>query len=114
MKLRHLIIKIGMGSLNVQRMIRTIKEMTTSMLVQAGLLPLYWSEALATAVYLRNRITTKASLSGLTPYATLYPNDNEDQYSHLKPFGCLCYVFVPEEKQKNFSSKTISWLCVEF
>jgi hypothetical protein len=87
-------------------MIRTIKEMVT-LIVQAGLLPLYWSETLATAVYLRNRIMTNASISGLTPFSTLYPkNRDEDHYSRLRPFGCLCYALVPEEKQENFTTKT--------
>jgi hypothetical protein len=78
-----------------------------TLIVQAGLLPLYWSETLATAVYLRNRIMTNASISGLTPFSTLYPkNRDEDHYSRLRPFGCLCYALVPEEKQENFTTKT--------
>jgi Reverse transcriptase (RNA-dependent DNA polymerase)/Integrase core domain len=89
-----------------ERAIRTIKEMATSMLVQAGLPPSYWPDAVATASYLRNRLPTKASLTGLTPIATIYPAEKEDQYSHLKPFGCLCYAAVPKEMRRSFTSKT--------
>jgi Reverse transcriptase (RNA-dependent DNA polymerase)/Integrase core domain len=89
-----------------ERMIRTLKEMATSMLAQAGLPPRYWSEAVNTATHLRNRLISNASLTGMTAYFRLYPQGKEDQISHLKPFGCLCFAGVPEEQQKSFTSKT--------
>ena len=89
-----------------ERAIRTLKEMATSLLVQAKLPPIFWAEAIATAVYIRNRVPTSASLTGLVPLFMAYPNLKEDQYSHLVPFGCLCFVIVPEDKQESFTSKT--------
>ena len=80
--------------------------MATAMLVQAKLPPSFWQYATETAVYLRIRLLTKASLTESTPLHAAYPNIKEDQYSHLQPFGCLCYVLVPEEKQESFTTKT--------
>jgi len=85
-------------------MIRTLKEMSTSMLVQAGLLPELWSKAMTTVAYIRNRLMFNSSLPQRW---RRFPTEKmKDQYSQLKPFSCLCYVIVPEEKQKSFTSKT--------
>jgi len=97
-----------------ERLIRTLKEMATSMLAQAGLPPRYWSEAVNTATHLRNWLISKASLTGTTAYFTLYPRGKEDQISHLKPFGCLCFTGVPEEQQISFTSKTRACLLMGY
>jgi len=78
--------------------------MSTSMLVQAGLLPELWSKAMTTVAYIRNRLMFNSSLPQRW---RRFPTEKmKDQYSQLKPFSCLCYVIVPEEKQKSFTSKT--------
>ena len=50
-----------------KRCFRTIFARTRAMLYHAGLLNNQWGEAISTAVYLKNRISTK-SLKGTTPY----------------------------------------------
>ena len=64
------------------------------MLNKKGLLDFYWVEAVATVVYTMN----------MTPTAVIHGMTLEEKYtgrkpdiSHLKNFGCIAYVHVPEE-----------------
>ena len=62
---------------------------------------------MATSAYIRNRLISSASLTGTSAFVAAFPKrKDEDHYSHMKPFGCLCYAVVPEAKQKSFTSKT--------
>jgi len=59
-----------------------------SLLFQAAIPPSYWVEALRTATYLLNILTTK-TLKFSTPHATLF--GIAPSYDHLRVFGCKCY-----------------------
>lgn len=87
-----------------ERMVRTVEEMATSMLAQAGLPSRYWSEAVNTATHLRNWLISKASLTGMTASFTLYPQGKEDKINHLKSLSCLCFAGASEEEQRLFTS----------
>ena len=63
-----------------ERMKRTIVETARSMLAEAKLPGRFWAEAVATAVYLRNRSPTTA-VKGMTPFEAL---------TGEKPLGCGC------------------------
>jgi hypothetical protein len=52
----------------------------------------YWAEAVATAVYIMNR-TPKATMHGMTPEEKY--SGRKPDLSHLKVFGCIAYVHVP-------------------
>ena len=54
-----------------KRFNRTLVEMVRSMLADSELPKSFWAEALETAVYLRNRCSTK-SVEGKTPYEAMY------------------------------------------
>jgi hypothetical protein len=88
--------------------------MATSMLAQAGLPSRYWSEAVNTATHLRNWLISKAPLTGMTAYFTLYPQGKEDKISHLKSFGCLRFAEASEEEQRLFTSKTRACLLMGY
>lgn len=49
----------------------------------------FWGEAMVTAVYILNRLSTK-SLTGLTPYKAWY--GRKPAVSHLRVFGCRAYA----------------------
>ena len=84
---------------------RTLMEAVRSMLVGAQLPQRFWAEALATAVYLRNRSPTKA-VSGLTPYEAW--TGRKPVVNHLKVFGCVTYAHIPkEEKDVRSESQTM-------
>jgi hypothetical protein len=54
----------------------------------------YWAEAVATTVYIMNRTPTAAA-HGMT-LEEKYSGKKPD-LSHLKVFGCIAYVHVPNE-----------------
>jgi hypothetical protein len=54
-----------------------------------GLSAWFWGEAVNTAVYLLNRVPTKA-VEGKTPFEAWY--GKKPVVHHLKTFGCIVYV----------------------
>ena len=87
-----------------ERMNRTLMEAARSMMTHASLSNAYWAEAVATAVYLRNRMVTTALKSGETPYQQWY--GKKPNLQHIRVFGCMVYTHVPEGKRKKLDDKT--------
>ena len=81
-----------------------VKEMARSMLHHAKLPSSFWGEAIATAVYLLNRSTTKA-LQGMIPEEAF--TGHRPSVSHLHVFGCIAYVHVPKAKRRTLDAKSI-------
>ena len=76
-------------------------------MAQAGLSKHYWAEAVATAVYLRNRVSTR-SLKKTTPYEKWY--ERKPDLSHIRVFGCMCYAYIPDTNKKGkLSKKADKW-----
>jgi len=78
-----------------ERYNRTIITAARSLLT--GLPMALWAEAIATAVYLRNRISNR-SIGKKTPYESLY--NKKPSINHLRPYGTKCSVHLPEEKRQ--------------
>ena len=62
----------------------------------------YWAEAVSTAVYIMNR----------TPTAAVHNVTCEEKFTgrkpdlaHLKVFGCIAYVHVPDELRTKLNPK---------
>lgn len=85
-----------------ERMNRTFVDSARSMLAHAGLPKSYWSEAVNTAAYVRNRLPTR-SVKNVTPYELWY--GKKPDVSHLKVFGCIAYSHIPEQKRKKLDCK---------
>src|SRR5271169_498060 len=79
-----------------ERINRTLLEMMRSMLYQANLPNRFWTYALDTAVYLKNRLP-HASIRHRTPFEMFH--SKLPRYEQLRPFGCILYAFVPEERR---------------
>ena len=62
-----------------------------------------WAEAIATAVYLRNRIPNKRT-GNVTPHELWF--EEKPDVSHLRIFGSPAFVKIPECKRKQFDSKS--------
>ena len=73
-------------------------------MTQAGLSEHYWTEAVATAAYLRNRVPTR-SLKKTTPY------ERKPDLSHIRVFGCMCYAYIPDTNRKGKLSKKVDKQC---
>ena len=65
-------------------MLRTINNVTRTLLFQASMPPSYWADALATATLILNRLPTK-TLNMSTPYFALY--GTLPSYHDLRAFG---------------------------
>ena len=88
-----------------ERLNRTLVEAARSMLSHADLSNAYWAEAVATATYLHNRMVSVALKSGKTPYQ-LWFGDKSD-LKHLRVFGCVVYVHVPDGERKKLDQKVV-------
>eukprot|EP00794_Sanderia_malayensis_P002120 gene2120-2405_t len=76
----------------VERLHCTLCEKTRSMLAHAALPKKYWTEALAYACYLKNRLPTRAIDSNITPYEIWYgkkPVLVLPMFSLCSKTGCL-------------------------
>ena len=72
------------------------------MLNEKDLPDFYWTEAVAIAVYIMN-MTPTAVIHGMTPEER-YTGRKPD-ISHLKIFGCIAYVHVPDELRSKLDPK---------
>ncbi|KAA0037127.1 gag-pol polyprotein [Cucumis melo var. makuwa] len=73
-----------------------IMEMTRCMLHEKSLPKKFWAEAANTAVFLQNRLPTKA-VKEKTPFEAWY--GYKPSLKFLKVFGCLCFTHVPQSKR---------------
>ncbi|KAK9137599.1 hypothetical protein Sjap_008193 [Stephania japonica] len=75
-----------------ERKIRSINNITRTLLSHASLPPSFWHHALQMATYLHNILPSKL-LGNISPLQILY--QRVPTYSHLRVFGCLCYPLLP-------------------
>lgn len=84
-----------------ERKNRTLQEMATCMLLDAGLKKAYWGEAIMTASYLQNRLPSRSV--DTTPYERWY--NKKPSMQHLRVFGTVAYVHIPEVKRAKLDPK---------
>ena len=72
------------------------------MLYEKGLPKEYWAEAANTAVFLLNRLPTKA-VNGKTLFEAWY--GYKPSLQNFKVFGCLCFTHVPQIKRDKLDKK---------
>jgi len=79
--------------------------MTRTLLFQNNVPRIFWSEAVLTATYLINRLSS-ANLNFRSPREILYKR--KINIDHLKIFGCTCFVHKNRiDKLDSTSIKTI-------
>ena len=81
-----------------ERANRTMADDISTMLYEAQLPPSLWGEALATQIYVWNRLPTSC-LKGMTPYEAWFKQ--KPDVSHLRIWGCQAYVFIQKDKRKS-------------
>nr|GEV11323.1 zinc finger, CCHC-type [Tanacetum cinerariifolium] len=93
----------------VERRNRSIMSTTRSMLKAMNMLQIFWAEAIRHAVYVLNRVSTKA-LKDSTPYEAL--KDRKPNMRYLRVFGCKAYAKVtkPHLKKLDDRSKELVYL----
>ena len=85
-----------------ERKKRVFVEAARAMLNEKFLPDAYWAEAMSTAVYVVNRTPT-AGIHMITPYEKLYKQ--RPDVSHLKVFGSIAYVHIPDELRTKLDPK---------
>ncbi|PWA38442.1 gag-pol polyprotein [Artemisia annua] len=96
----------------VERKNRTVLSTTRSMM-KAMKLPLtFWAEAVKHAIYILNRVPTRA-LEDKTPYEALY--NRKPNLENLRIFGCTTYakITIPHLKKLDDRSIPMVYLGVE-
>ena len=77
-----------------ERSIRTVVQMARSMIISSKLPHSLWAEAFNHAIKLINSTPTRSThltdKTWTTPHKAFF--NEEPQYSHLKPFGCLSFT----------------------
>jgi hypothetical protein len=86
----------------VERKNRHITEIARAMLNEKNLPNYFWAEAIATTIYIMNRTPTVV-VHGMTPEEKFIGKDPD--VSHLRVFGCIAYVHVPNEKRSKLDPK---------
>ncbi|KAJ0941493.1 putative RNA-directed DNA polymerase [Helianthus annuus] len=95
----------------VERRNRTVLEATRSLLKTMKVPDTFWGEAVRHAVYVLNRVSTKA-LNNMTPYERW--KGRKPTLQHLRVFGCVAYVKKFNEITKlSDRSETMVYLGVE-
>ncbi|KAE8707740.1 TMV resistance protein N-like [Hibiscus syriacus] len=94
-----------------ERKNRTILDMARSMLKSKKLPKEFWAEAVACAVYLTNRSPTR-SVWGKTPQETW--SGRKPGISHLKTFGSIAHVHVPDERRTKLDDKSESFIFIGY
>lgn len=84
-----------------ERKNRSLQEMATCMLADAGLDKRFWGEAVSTATYLQNRLPSRSV--DKTPYEKWF--GSKPTLSHLRVFGSTAYVHIPDVKRGKLDNK---------
>ncbi|KAK2404761.1 putative mitochondrial protein [Trifolium repens] len=85
-----------------ERKNRTVMEMARCLIAEKKLPKSFWAEAVYTAVYLLNRLPTRA-VQEKTPIEAWI--GVKPSAKHLKIFGSICYVHVPAAKRSKLDDK---------
>ena len=87
-----------------ERMNRTLMELVRSMLHAKNMDKPFWAEAVQTAAYIRNRVTSRSLPNDITPFHRWYgkvPN-----LSHARIFGSSCHYILPKSKVKSLDGRS--------
>lgn len=85
--------------------------MVRCMLDEKNLPKKFWTEAANTAVFLQNRLSSKA-LKDQTPFEVWY--GFKPSLKFLKAFGCVYFAHVPQNKRDKLGKKAISGIFVGY
>src|SRR5437667_3462221 len=80
--------------------------MAHTMLFGANLPSKLWTEAVSTAVYLKNWLPHSSLRGDITPHEMWF--GIKPSLSHLRVFGCAAHTHVPEERRKRYADGKVS------
>jgi hypothetical protein len=84
-----------------ERWNRTVLDPVRSMLTHGGMPNKLWAEAVSTAVYIKNRLPSRA-LPNSTPFAR--STRKKPDISHLRTFSCLAFAWIHGDLRKKLDN----------
>ena len=93
-----------------ERAIRTLVEMTRTMLLESGLPSFWWAEFASTALYILNRTPHAALQEGLSPFMKVY--GSVPDLSYFRVPGCVAWAksFDPQRKKLDAKAKKLVFI----
>jgi hypothetical protein len=85
--------------------------MVRSMLKSKDMPNEFWTEAVDCVIYLLNRCKT-SSLENITPQEAW--SDLKSTVSHLKVFGSVAYVHIPDQRRVKLDDKSLKLIYVGY
>lgn len=86
----------------VERKHRHLLETARALKLQAGMLDCFWGECVLTATHIINRLPSP-NLQGRAPLEVMF--EKKPDFSHLRVFGCLCYITNNNPHKGKFDSR---------
>ena len=93
-----------------ERKNETLVETARAMIKDAGLPQSFWSEAILTAAYTRNRVINRKDKK--SPYERLYGNQADLNY--VKIFGARAYAFIDNSKRTKWDDKAYKTMLIGY
>lgn len=94
-----------------ERELRTIMESARSMLYAKDIPMNLWAEAVDCAVYLLNRSSSSQTID-VSPYELWF--NQRPNLNHIRIFGSVGYVHIPNEKRKKLDKKSTKMMLVGY
>ena len=86
-----------------ERLNRTLMNLVRSMLAHKTINNRFWAEALATAVYVRNRVTSSVLPPNTTPHHKWM--GKAPNVGHIRVFGSKCWYTLPKVKVRKLDPR---------
>src|SRR5262249_26126395 len=93
-----------------ERKNRTLLDMVNSMICSSGLPENLWGEALLTACHVLNCVPPRSQQK--SPFEIWF--NMKPDYSHLRVWGCLAKIKIPENKKRKIGPKTVDGVFVGY
>ena len=94
-----------------ERMNRTLLDMSRCLMLQSGLSPMFWADAVATACHIRNRCPSR-SLGGLTPYEKW--TGGLPKLDYLRTFGSKVFVLDKDPTRDKFAPRSAEGVLIGY
>ena len=94
-----------------ERKNRHLAEVCRSMLHAKNVPGHFWAEAMKTAAFVINRLPQQR-LCFLSPFNKLW--NMKPAVGHFRVFGCVCYVFVPDNLRSKMEKKAVRCIFVGY
>ncbi|ODM88300.1 Retrovirus-related Pol polyprotein from transposon TNT 1-94 [Orchesella cincta] len=95
----------------IEREMRTIKDTARAMMIGAKVPEYLWAEAVATSVYIHNRLINKQT-PDITAYEWVF--GKKPTLHHIRLFGCTAYSHIPEQQRSVWQPKSKKCILVGY